>query len=344
MRPAATLPAPVAELAALQHGNLHTDDLLTLGVSDGLLRGLERRGVITEVLPSTWHCSGSPATWESEADAVLRWIGPEGALSHSSCARVLGVRGVPARARIEATVPYERHGHLTLELAARTRRGEQPVRLVRSRGFGAADRTVVRGLRLTTLPRLLVDAAALVSAPASLALLDQVVGERGAVMSEVHERITALLPGRRGLGAVREASAPGAGRVLRSWLERYAAQVFTNAGLVGFRCNVAIHDAGGRLVAVLDVYWEEARLPVELDGMRVHGPAAAARKDRRRDNRLRALQLPPLRYTYLDLLEETDRVLGEVTNALQAAGCGHLVGAPLADPVPLPPLPGARRR
>lgn len=343
MRPAAQLPPSMSDLAARQRGNLHLDDLHNHGLSTGALRGLEERGVLVPVAPRTWRCGGSPSTWEAEADGVLRWAGPESALSFGSSARLRGIRGVPARARIEVTVPYARHGQLSQELAARTGSGQRPVRLVRSRDFPAVDRTIVDGLRTTTVPRLLVDASSLLRASSSLALLDQVVGEHRVPLAAVHARAVALRPGRGGLGALIAATAPDAPAIFRSWLERYSAQVFAAAGLRGFRYNVEVRD-DGQLVAVVDVYWDEARLPVELDGMRVHAPANAAREDRRRTNRLRKLGISPLHYTYLDVLEEPERVLGEITQALRAAGCQHLIGPSLVDPRPLPPLPGTRSR
>lgn len=134
-----------------------------------------------------------------------------------------------------------------------------------------------------------------------------------------HARAVALRPGRGGLGALIAATAPDAPAIFRSWLERYSAQMFAAAGLRGFRYNVEVRD-DGQLVAILDVYWDEARLPVELDGMRVHAPANAAREDRRRTNRLRKLGISPLHSTYLDVLEEPERVLGEITQALRTAG------------------------
>lgn len=197
-------------------------------------------------------------------------------------------------------------------------------------------------LRTTTVPRLLVDSAAVLRPPRLLTVLDDVVGARKAVPSVVHRRAVELRPGRKGVQTLVQATAPGAAALYRSWLERYGHVLLLRAGIQGFETNVGVYD-GDRLLAELDEYCAPANLPLEFDGLRFHAPPRAARAERQRGNVLRARDIVPLRYTWLDLLDEPERYIDDVVRALRSAGCGHLVGEPPEPLPPLPPLPGTRR-
>lgn len=335
------LPTELAELARSQLGHLTIRQLADGGVPRGAVRGMVERGHLVHAFPRVLQCSGVPDTWEATAAAALLWAGSGGTLSHGSAARARGIRRVPQRASIELTVPWEHHHDLSAEL--RGMDGGTRIRLVRSRGFAEIDQQRIGPLRVVTLPRLLVDLAAELPVGPLLALLDELVGSRATTLSAVHERAVALRAGRAGLGPLIAATAPGAATLFRSWLERYAAALLASAGLACFEFNVAVED-GLRILAELDAYCREANLPLEFDGLAAHGAPRAQGRDRRRANMLRARQIVPLRYTYLDLLQEPETMLQQVRDALRAAGCAHLIGTPPAVPPPLPDLPGVCRR
>lgn len=337
----AQISVELAALAASQLGHLTVRQLTDGGLSRGAVRGMVLRGHLFQVFPRVLRCCGVPDSWEADAAAALLWAGAGAALSYGSAARVRGIRRVPQRAHLELTVPWEHHHELSAEL--RDMGAAARVRLVRSRGFGEVDRQQLGALRVVTVPRLLVDLAAVLPMAPLLALLDDVVGSRATTLAAVHARAVALRSGRAGLGPLLAATDPAAATLFRSWLERYAAALLLRAGLACFAFNVSVLE-GQRILAELDAYCEEANLPLEFDGLVAHGPPRAVRRDRQRANVLRARGLVPLRYTYLDLLEEPEVMIEQVKAALRAAGCAHLVGAPPAVPPPLPVLPGVARR
>jgi very-short-patch-repair endonuclease len=75
------------------------------------------------------------------------------------------------------------------------------------------------------------------------------------------------------------------------------------------RCNVRLH---GILV---DAYWPELGLVIELDGKGNHGTGAQRRRDARKSATLRAHGLSVLRLDWHDLHTRADVTLAKLTRA-----------------------------
>ena len=72
---------------------------------------------------------------------------------------------------------------------------------------------------------------------------------------------------------------------------------------------------GGEIV---DLYWPEPKLVVELDGFQFHRSRAAFETDRRRDAKLAAAGLRVIRVTWLQLQHEPYAVIARIAQALVA--------------------------
>lgn len=87
----------VTHLLAVQHGVVSAQQLVALGVSRWTIRRHSDRGVLVAVVPGVYRDAGHPSTFEAEAMAVQLHAAPDGVLSSTTAARILGLRGMPKR-------------------------------------------------------------------------------------------------------------------------------------------------------------------------------------------------------------------------------------------------------
>jgi very-short-patch-repair endonuclease len=170
------------------------------------------------------------------------------------------------------------------------------------------DATTFRGIPVTTVPRTLVDLAAVLG-------LDELA--RACHEAGVHHRTT---PAQVEAVQERRLRPPGAAnlrRVLRgevrvtlSTLERSFLTLLRDAGLPLPETN---RTAGRRRV---DCRWPEQRLTVELDSYRFHHSRHAWEQDRRREREARARGDEFRRFTFGDVLEDSRFMLRELRGLL----------------------------
>ena len=129
-------------------------------------------------------------------------------------------------------------------------------------------------------------------------------------LADVIER-RPLVPGVENLRQLRDLTDPEAVRRLMSWLEAQYLLLFARMGLPPPQVNRRLHDEHGQLVAKIDFWWPDARLVVEVDGLRWHSTPRQKHRDDTRQNRLVLRGQRVLRYGRIDL-EEPDRVAAEV--------------------------------
>lgn len=72
---------------------------------------------------------------------------------------------------------------------------------------------------------------------------------------------------------------------------------------------------------VLDFYFSEARLAIEVDG-HSHGMGDRPRRDQRRDDWLRSKGVKVMRYVASDVLDDPDGVAASIVDAARAPGWG----------------------
>jgi very-short-patch-repair endonuclease len=187
------------------------------------------------------------------------------------------------------------------EVTAPTKRRVRGVTTRRSR---AIEATTFRRIPVTTLPRTLLDLAAVLD-PDELA--------RACHEAEVRHGTTAALveavlerrpksPGAAELRAVLRGDAP----ITLSRLEKRFLALLRQARLA---LPVTNRRTGRHWV---DCRWPDLRLTVELDSYRYHNSRQAWEQDRRREREARARGDDFRRYTYGDVFEQPELMLAEL--------------------------------
>lgn len=209
--------------------------------------------------------------------AAVLACGPDALLSHRSAAALWGIAPMPTSA-IEVTVGSDRH----------TRPGLR----VRRAALTAVDRAVCDGIPATSLPRTLLDIAAVLHAPGVERALEE--SERlGLIDLRAVDELISGNAGRRDVRRLRNAlAAYREPAFTRSELERRFLRLIEEAGLP--RPSVNAFVAGHEI----DVLWKEERFGVELDGYEFHRTRRSFEEDRRRDDDLTLAGFQMIRLTW----------------------------------------------
>jgi very-short-patch-repair endonuclease len=196
------------------------------------------------------------------------------------------------------------------EVTAPTERRVRGVKTHRSRGLGREDATSWRGIPVTTLPRTLVDLAAVLDLDDLARACHEARVRHGTTPGQV-EAVLARRPKSPGAAKLR-AILRGDARLTLSKLEKRFLVLLRDAGLPLPQTN---RRAGRYWV---DCRWPELRLTVELDSYRYHHSRHAWEQDRRREREARARGDDFRRYTYGDVFEQPQLMLAELHALLSA--------------------------
>ena len=259
--------AAIAELAVLQHGVVARAQLVALGIGP---RAIEHRlagGRLHRIHRGVYAVGHTVLTAKGRWLAAVLASGAGAVLSYRSAAALWDVRAASG-ATIDVT-------------AARGRRGRPGIRLHCDR-LAPDEVTVVDGIPVTTVPRTLLDLAAVV---------DRGGLERAATRAEQLRLSDPLSLGdlvarhrrRPGTPALRELLAAGrvGGAATRSELESRFLALLDRLPLPRPEVNLPI-ELGDRWIEA-DFAWPGERLIVELDGRATHATVAAFESDRARD-------------------------------------------------------------
>src|SRR3954469_9112013 len=198
-----TAEAIIARVASGAHGVVSRRELLDAGVSRKQVRGRRAKGLLIAEHPGVYRVGHRAPSFLATYTAAMKACGDRAALSGFSAAFLLAIlKGNPPRP----------------EVTAPARREVRGIRTRVCRGLDERDIAIVSSIRVTTVPRTIVDLAARMTAP-SLARLCHEAGVRyrvtpAHVMAVLERRPTA--PGARKLRVVR----PGGEPVTLSELER----------------------------------------------------------------------------------------------------------------------------
>jgi hypothetical protein len=281
MRPEGrTVEEELARLAAAAHGNVTRTRLLGAGISRS---AIARRVADGSLIPQyrgvyrVGHCA--PSVDASYMAAVLA-CGEGAALCGRSAAHLLGLmKGAPPPP----------------EVIALTERRINGISTHRCRRLDRRDVILVRGIRVTSVARTLVDLAATLDIHG----LARACHEAGVRYGATPRHVEAVLarrpttPGRKNLAAVMRGDAA----VTLSTLEQAFVRLLRCAGLPMPQTNRV---AGGRRV---DCRWPDLHVTVELDSYRFHNSRYAWERDRQRERAARARRDRFERYTWWDVVE-----------------------------------------
>ena len=288
-----------------QSGVISRTQAIAAGVSSDQIDRRLRSGRWQRLYPGVYRAMDRALTTRARIHAALLWAGDEATLSGVAAAwwHELWER---APTKIEVTVPRNR--------SLRPRRS---VRL-RRRELDWLDRTHVDGLWVTGRPLAALEAAVALDTDGP-AMLDRALQRRVSFADVLAAHSRNL--GRRGSEA--------AGRLLRSSADLAASEAERLLGRLLRAAGVRGWVRGYWLAGYqLDFAFPQFRIAIEVDGWAWHVDLDRFRGDRRRQNALELAGWTVLRFTWHDLTDRPEEVIGEVTKAVRVLP--DLVGRPTA--------------
>ena len=290
----------MAELAEAQSGVIAWAQLRELGVPGSTICGWTAAGWLQEVLPSVYAFGHRELRWEGRLVAAVLYGGEGAAVSHRAAAALFGVRQTLSP-RIDITLP-------------RGRRRHPEIRWHRS-SLAPEDVTVRDGVRVTSLPRVMLDMAALLDAN-SLTRAMVRADQQGLLDAEAIRAAYRRCPGHRGGSRLIRALDAYLPQLVhtRSGVEVDACRLLVAAGLPEPVINGRVETDIGELE--VDLLWRRARVAVEIDTFDTHGDPLAFETDRRRDQALIRAGVRSLRTTDVAIKNRPDEFVASVTHLL----------------------------
>jgi hypothetical protein len=286
---------PVAELAAKQHGVVGRWQLLELGFTAREIEWRVRGGRLHIVHRGVYAVGHCRLTLRGRWMAAVLACGPGAVLSHRAAAALWGIRPAPD-GQIDVTIP------------GRSKHSRPGIRVHRVRTFDPLDRRILDGIPVTSLARTLLDYAEVSSAQYLRLAIEG--AERNGVYNGLEvDELLVRTRGRVAVTAVRQvlAEIKGPAPWTQSEFENAALAVIWAHGIPEPVTNVIVE---GELV---DLYWRDQRLVVELDGHETHKLRSRFEDDRRKDTKL---QLAGLRVMHVTQPRLQDQPEGFVSDLL----------------------------
>lgn len=287
-------PIDLDAVALAQDGLIRGGQAIAAGLPRSRIDDLVRRRVWIAVLPGVYALGVDPRAARVRVRAALLWAGDDSVLAGSAAAWWLGLTtGLPRV--VEVYVPPRR-----------SRRRQPGVRLIRS-AVPELDRTTVRDLQVTTVPRTCLDLARWNRDD----LLDVALRMQRMVRPELPP---SLSRSRRRRGQVR-ARRIAAAAMDNAWskAELLAQRVFTDGGITGWVANARAEAVEG--VVIPDIAIEALMIGIEIDGRRFHDEASdpeAFERDHQRQLALARAGWFVIRVTVRQLIEEPHLVVATV--------------------------------
>jgi predicted transcriptional regulator of viral defense system len=266
------LEGAIGGIAERQHGLVTLAQLSGLGLDGSTVRKRVATGRLHRVHSGVYSVGVPVYTRKAELMAAVLACGPGAVLSHRSAAELWGICEIEPGS-VDVTAP--------------NRRGRAPDGIASHRNGSVmvGDRTVLDDIPCTTIPRLLLDFAAVATLDELRSAVNQAEIRKLVRRSLVREQIRRHR-GRRGVARLRlvfDQIHPETKRT-RSELEIEFLTMCRVASLPQPEVNVKLEVEDGRLE--VDFLWRDARLIMEADSRRFHGTDSAFLTDRQREQKL----------------------------------------------------------
>ena len=265
-----------------------------------------RRKQITRIKRGIYKEGGPPDCWERAWAACATVGGCEAVASHRTAARVHGLE-VPAGGADGVTIPRtERRPHRA-DLRYHTT------------ALAPEDIVHLDGLRLTTIPRTLVDLCRCEEQFRAVWAVERAL----ALQLVTSDELDAALQRCRGIpGVTRARGRIAAARPLSgSPLETAGRLALVDDGLAEPEVQLPIVRADGR-DAFVDLAYREHRVGLEFDGRSEHGMERAAFEDRIRQNQIVLRDLTIYRFSWFDVFQRRREYLRTVRGAIGVEDTG----------------------
>ena len=300
----------IAERARKSLGLFTNEQLGALGVSRQQRRTLMSRGVLIPMGGGVVRHAAHPTSWQQRILTAVLAAGEGAVASHRTAAALWRFDGVEHRDTIiDVTVARGRCPRAV------------PGIVHRSLDLCPADIEPRQLIPRTTAARTLLDIASHVRPSQLEAALDD-AERRGLIWRPyLRWRIDELRGrGRPGVPALADLLDRTEGRPLGdSWLEQAAIRRIVGSGLPVPRVQVKQSKAGGGIARV-DLFWDAARLVVELAGHGTHSTRRQRQADAERAARLGLENWTVVEFTYEDVVERPAYVVDMIRAYLRKRG------------------------
>lgn len=296
----------VAVTASSQHGLITFDQARQAGLTRHQIQRRVQTGRWVRVHRGVFRVGGAPITWEQAAAAGCLASPPGAGASHLTAAALTDLGEAPPVPPHVTVAP----GRSTRLVGVVTHRSPLPV----------TDLTVIRGVPCTTVARTLVDCAGIVGPVRLQRMVDEALHRRLVrvdQLSAVWSGVRAA-PDRSGEPKLRNAIEPWSGPITPgSPGEARLRQRLVQWGLPEPELQVVVRDAGGDVMARIDLGWPLYLVGIEYDSSRWHGPSRWS-ADHRRQRALEDLGWVILRADRSDLEPGAHALERSVRRALDA--------------------------
>jgi very-short-patch-repair endonuclease len=283
----------MARLASRQHGVVATWELLILGLSRHQIAREVKRGTLHRLHRGVFAVGHTRLTLRGRWMAAVLACGPNALLSHRSAAALQALRP-NWTGPIEVTVV----GHRT---------GPPGVLVHNVRSLHPGDYDLVAGIPVTSVPRTLLDYAAVSDEQYVRLALEAAQRNDDFDLNEIR----ALVARSRGHSGLRRliAAVEAIGEEApwtQSDHERRLLAALRAAGAPEPSVNTIVEDE------LVDFYFQPERLIIEVDGDHWHSTRAARESDRRRDVKLQLAGKQVARFSDTRVAHELDQVVQEI--------------------------------
>jgi very-short-patch-repair endonuclease len=290
-----TVEQRIARIASAAHGIVTWDEMRRAGISEDEIRHRVQIGSLIRIFRGVYRVGHRAPSVEADYMAAVKAGGNGAALRGLAAGYLLGILQGPSPPPPEV-----------MTLTERKRKG---LKTRRTKRLDRRDVTRVRGIPVTTVPRTLVDLAAVLSEED----LARACHEAGVKYRTTPAQVKAVLQRRpKAKGAAKlQRIMSGDVHVILSKLEKRFLQRLKEADLPLPQTN---RPAGTKRV---DCRWPDRSVTVELNGFRFHNSRHAYDQDLKREREARARGDEFRRYTYADVFEDPTYMLAELRELLR---------------------------